>query len=140
VVASAPSKPKHTLKGSSLWLYLLTLIDTLSWKVAWVFILMLLMSFAEGVSLMMLVPMLQFVGLDVATGTIAQLSEIVAWSFGLVGVQPTLPNLRLLQKTHGIVVQRGDGVCTTHVPDPAAARANVQTHQGMTHHPGRTQL
>lgn len=52
--------------------------------------LMVALSFTEGVSLLMLVPLLQLVGLDVQQGSIGQLAQFVSHFFSTIGIQPTL--------------------------------------------------
>jgi ATP-binding cassette subfamily C protein len=51
---------------------------------------MVALSFMEGVSLLMLVPLLQLVGLDVQQGSIGQLAQFVSHLFSTIGIQPTL--------------------------------------------------
>ena len=81
----------RTVKNSILWFYLSTLTGILSWRVAWVFGLMLLISFTEGFGLLMLIPLLQLVGLEVDTGTLSRFSESIARAFGIFSLRPTLP-------------------------------------------------
>jgi ATP-binding cassette subfamily C protein len=60
------------------------------WKVTLAIGLMVALSFMEGVSLLMLVPLLQLVGLDVQQGSIGQLAQFVSSFFSTIGIQPTL--------------------------------------------------
>ncbi len=52
--------------------------------------LMVCLSLTEGVSLLILVPLLQLVGLDVQQGTLRRIAESVASIFTTVGIRPTL--------------------------------------------------
>ena len=51
---------------------------------------MVALSFMEGISLLMLVPLLHLVGLDVQQGSIGQLAQFVSSFFSTIGIQPTL--------------------------------------------------
>jgi len=70
--------------------YLTTLINIMSWKVALALGLMVSLSLTEGISLLMLVPLLQLVGLDVQHGTLGRIAEFVSSLFMAISVQPTL--------------------------------------------------
>ncbi|OPY25070.1 MAG: putative ABC transporter ATP-binding protein [Methanobacterium sp. PtaU1.Bin242] len=59
-------------------------------KIAFALSLMVLMSFSEAVSLVILVPLLQLVGLDVGQGSLGQINELVLAFFNTLGIQPTL--------------------------------------------------
>lgn len=76
--------------NTSLKKYLFTLINAMSWKVALTLGLMVCLGLTEGVSLLMLVPLLQLVGLDVQQGTLGQIAEFVSSMFATIRVQPTL--------------------------------------------------
>jgi len=76
--------------SSILQKYIKTLIDVMSWKVASALGLMVCLGLTEGVSLLMLVPLLQLVGLDVQQGALGQLAEFVASVFKAIGIKPTL--------------------------------------------------
>ncbi len=52
--------------------------------------LMVCLSLMEGVSLLMLVPLLQLVGLDVQQGILARIAESVSSALATVGLRPTL--------------------------------------------------
>ena len=62
----------------------------MAWKVALALVLMVCLSLAEGVGLLMLVPLLQLVGLDVQQGTLGRIAEFLSSLFATVGLQPTL--------------------------------------------------
>src|SRR4030067_2996906 len=70
--------------------YLFTLINTMPWKVTLAIGLMVALSFMEGVSLLMLVPLLQLVGLDVQQGALGRIAEFVSSLFATIGIRPTL--------------------------------------------------
>ena len=62
----------------------------MSWKVALALGLMICLSTMEGISLLMLVPLLQLVGLNVQEGSIGQLAEFISSIFSTIGIRPTL--------------------------------------------------
>jgi ATP-binding cassette subfamily C protein len=62
----------------------------MSWKVALALCLMICLSTMEGISLLMLVPLLQLVGLNVQEGSIGQLAEFTSSIFSTIGIRPTL--------------------------------------------------
>jgi ATP-binding cassette subfamily C protein len=70
--------------------YLFTLINIMSWKVALALCLMIGLSTMEGISLLMLVPLLQLVGLNVHEGSIGRLAEFISSIFSIIGIHPTL--------------------------------------------------
>ncbi|MBI5459252.1 MAG: ABC transporter ATP-binding protein [Methanobacterium sp.] len=59
-------------------------------KVALAIALMVVISFNEAVSLLILIPLLQLVGLDVGQGSLGQLAGLVSSFFTALGLQPTL--------------------------------------------------
>lgn len=59
-------------------------------KVALTVALMVVISFNEAVSLLVLIPLLQLVGLDVGQGSLGQLAGLVSSFFAALGLQPTL--------------------------------------------------
>ncbi len=52
--------------------------------------LMVCLSLTEGVSLLMLVPLLQLVGLDVQQGILGRIAEFISSVFATIGIRPTL--------------------------------------------------
>ena len=70
--------------------FLTTLIHIMSWKVTLALGLMVCLGLTEGVSLLMLVPLLQLVGLDVQQGTLGRIAELISSVFTIIGMQPTL--------------------------------------------------
>jgi len=70
--------------------YVATLIDILSWRVAFASGLMVLVSLTEGLGLLLLLPLMQLVGLNVEQGSAGRLSVLVLSTLTLIGVPPTL--------------------------------------------------
>jgi ATP-binding cassette subfamily C protein len=62
----------------------------MSWKVILVLGLMIFLSLTEGISLLMLVPLLQLVGLNVQEGSIGRLAVFISSIFSVIGIRPTL--------------------------------------------------
>ncbi len=62
----------------------------MSWKVVLTLGLMVSVGLTEGVSLVMLVPLLELVGLDVQQGALGGIAEFVLSIFSTIGVKPTL--------------------------------------------------
>ena len=78
---------------ATVWSFFLAVYYLLSWRFVGLVLLTLLIGLISGVSLVLLMPMLQVVGLDVAAGTGAQLVELVFGTLASVGLQPTLPTV-----------------------------------------------
>ena len=74
----------------------LTLTSAMPYQLAHVIALTLLLTVFSGVSLLLLVPMLDVVGLNVGTGNLGALAELAAQLFALLGVTPTLPAVLLI--------------------------------------------
>lgn len=70
--------------------YLTTLINIMTWKVALALGLMVCLGMTEGISLLMLVPLLQLVGLDIRQGILGRIAEFTSSVFATVGIRPTL--------------------------------------------------
>ena len=70
--------------------YLISLLNVMSWKVVLALCLMICLSTIEGISLLMLVPLLQLVGLNVQEGSIGRLAEFISSIFLIIGIRPTL--------------------------------------------------
>jgi len=70
--------------------YLIILLKVMSWKVLLALCLMIGLSTMEGISLLMLVPLLQLVGLNVQEGSIGRLAEFISSIFSAIGIRPTL--------------------------------------------------
>jgi ATP-binding cassette subfamily C protein len=67
-----------------------TLIEILSWRVAFASGLMVLVSLTEGLGLLLLLPLMQLAGLNVEQGSAGRLSVLVLSTLTLIGVPPTL--------------------------------------------------
>jgi ATP-binding cassette, subfamily C, bacterial len=70
--------------------YITTLTNLMGWKVGLALGLMICLGLTEGVSLLMLIPLLQLVGLDVQQGSIGRVASFVSSFFLAIGVRPTL--------------------------------------------------
>src|SRR5512136_2446797 len=70
--------------------YIVTLINIMSWRVAFTLGLMVCLGLTEGVSLLMLIPLLQLVGLNVQQGSMGRLAEFISLIFSTIGIRPTL--------------------------------------------------
>ena len=68
----------------------MTLVETMSWKVALAVALMLCLSVTQGAQLLLLVPLMQQVGLDTQQGSVGWLADFVSSIFAATGVHPTL--------------------------------------------------
>jgi ATP-binding cassette, subfamily C, bacterial len=70
--------------------YVSALVHVASWKLVFVSLLTVCVTLTEGVSLLLLVPLLQVVGLDMGRSTVGQISEFITSIFDAVGARPTL--------------------------------------------------
>ncbi|MDY9922938.1 ABC transporter ATP-binding protein [Methanobacterium sp.] len=77
-------------KNSLLGQFTRNLTQLMPRKVALAIALMVVISFNEAVSLLVLIPLLQLVGLDVGQGSLGQLAGLVSSFFTALGLQPTL--------------------------------------------------
>ena len=75
---------------ASLRSYLITLINIMSSKVPLALGLMVCLSLTEGISLLMLIPLLQLVGLDIQQGNLGHLAQFVPSFFLAIGIRITL--------------------------------------------------
>lgn len=82
-------------KDGPLRAYVATLLGTMRWGVVLVLVLMIIRTAAQGAQLLLLVPLMQLVGLNVQQGSVGRLAQIVAATFGLVGVPLTLATVIL---------------------------------------------
>ncbi len=78
------------IKKSLLGQFTLSMGHLMPKKVLMALILMVLISFTEAVSLLILIPLLQLVGLDVGQGSLGQLAGIVSSFFTVLNLQPSL--------------------------------------------------
>jgi len=80
------SRFKETMQ----WKYINTFFKMMPQKVLTAIILMVVISFTEGIGLVLLIPLLQLVGIDVQQGSIGQISAYVNSIFAAFNIQPTL--------------------------------------------------
>ncbi len=76
--------------------YARSLVKDMPYQVALVMGLMTFMAVSEGVSLLLLIPMLQIVGLDVQQGNLGQIAEAIAYAFSTFNAKPTLESVLIL--------------------------------------------
>lgn len=81
----------RNFKKSLLGQYTGSLLELMPRKVAITLLLMVLISLNEAVSLLILIPLLQLVGLDLGQGSLDQITGIISSLFLYFGVTPTLP-------------------------------------------------
>ena len=77
-------------KNGLLCRYTQSLTHLMTKKVTLALTLMVVISFNEAVSLLVLIPLLQLVGLDVGQGSLGQIAVYVSSFFEALGLQPTL--------------------------------------------------
>lgn len=82
--------------NSLFWRYINTLKDFKSKNIALVISLMVFTSLTEGISLLLLIPLLQLVGLNVQQGSLGQIADFVASFFNYMGLTPTLAIVLLI--------------------------------------------
>lgn len=75
---------------SLFWSYITTLKKDKSKNIYLVLALMIFTSLTEGISILLLIPLLQIVGLNVQQGSISQISEYSTAFFNYLGITPTL--------------------------------------------------
>jgi ATP-binding cassette subfamily C protein len=83
-------------KKSLLGHYTKNLIQSMPQKIAISLFLMVLISLLQGISLLLLVPLLQLVGLNVSQGSLGQIAGIVSEFFAIINVQPTLISVLII--------------------------------------------
>jgi len=76
-------------RESTLRLYVATLVEAVSWKVALALALALCVSVTQGAQLLLLVPLMSLAGLDVQQGSVGWLNELVSSLFAAVGLRPS---------------------------------------------------
>ncbi len=85
-----------SFKNSQLGIYTKNLTRLMPKQVTLTLILMIFLSLNEAVSLLILVPLLQQVGLDVGQGSMGQISGYISTFFGYLGLKPTLVSILVL--------------------------------------------
>lgn len=89
-------KSFHKIKNRLLIYYTKNLISSMPKNVGISIIMMVLISFLQGISLLLLIPLLQLVGLNVNQGSIAQIAELIAGFFTIINVTPTLISVLII--------------------------------------------
>ena len=79
-----------------IWKYIVNLTRLMPKKVTTALALMIFISFTEGISLLLLVPLLQLVGLDVQQGALGQIAGFISSFFIYIGIKPTLTVVLLI--------------------------------------------
>lgn len=84
------------LADSYIWKYITTLTRLMPEKTVLTLVLMVFISLTEGISLLLLVPLLQLVGLDVQQGAIGQIAGLISSFFTYLRITPTLATVLLI--------------------------------------------
>lgn len=82
--------------NSILWRYITALKGFKSKNILFAIVLMVFTSLTEGISLLLLVPLLQLVGLNVQQGSLGQIADYIASFFNFLGITPTLTIVLLI--------------------------------------------
>lgn len=82
--------------NSILWRYITALKGFKSKNILFAIALMVFTSLTEGISLLLLVPLLQLVGLNVQQGSLSQIADYIASFFNFMGITPTLAIVLLI--------------------------------------------
>ena len=77
-------------KKTLFWSYISNFVGLMPGRITLTLSLMVFISLTEGVSLLLLVPLLQLVGLNVDTGSLGQIAEFVSSIFNYLHIKPTL--------------------------------------------------
>ncbi len=80
---------KSKTQNAMTWNYI-TNLKEFKYKISLALILMVITSLTEGISLILLIPLLQLVGLNVQQGSLGQIADLVASFFNYIGITPTL--------------------------------------------------
>ena len=70
--------------------YVLSLLKTIPRKIILALVLMILLSFTEGIGLMLLLPILQLIGLGTNEGSTGRLAQLISSFFRIINIHPTL--------------------------------------------------
>ncbi|MGB9937082.1 MAG: ABC transporter ATP-binding protein [Methanobacterium sp.] len=84
------------LFNNLLWTYIKNLKNFKSKKISLTVALMVFTSLTEGISLLLLIPLLQLVGLNVQQGSLGQIADFTASLFNYAGITPTLATVLLI--------------------------------------------
>lgn len=92
-----------------LWRYVATLVHLVRWKLAIASGVSFCLALAEGVGLLMLVPLLELAGLDLRHGSTGWIAGVLTSVFATVGLPPTLTAVLtlyvLIIATHGLLAR-----------------------------------
>lgn len=83
-------------KNSLLGIYVSDLTKSMPKKVIISIVFMVTISLLQGISLIVLIPLLQLTGLNVSEGSIGQIASVITQFFEMLKIQPTLPVVLLL--------------------------------------------
>lgn len=89
-------KSSRKFSMDSFWNYMRDLKNFNSKRVTLALTLMIFTSLAEGISLLLLVPLLQLVGLNAQEGSLGQIADFTASFFSYFGITPTLATVLLI--------------------------------------------
>ena len=84
------------LADNYIWKYITILTRLMPEKTVLTLLLMVFISLTEGISLLLLVPLLQLVGLDVQQGTLGQIAGLISSFFTYLQITPTLATVLLI--------------------------------------------
>jgi len=91
MVSKMSQKIITIFKNSLFGIYTADLTGSMPKKVIISIVLMVTISLFQGISLILLIPLLQLVGLNVSDGSIGQISLAISQFFEIIKIQPTLP-------------------------------------------------
>jgi ATP-binding cassette subfamily C protein len=122
-------------KTSLLGHYTKNLTQLMPQKVAISLFLMVLISLLQGISLLLLVPLLQLVGLNVSQGSIGQIAGIVSEFFAIIRVQPTLLTVLIIYVlviSFIAVLSRLQTIRTSNIQYQFAAQLRKRLYKAIT--------
>lgn len=124
-----------SFKNSQLGIYIKNLTKLMPKNVALTLTLMVFLSLNEAVSLLILVPLLQLVGLDVGQGSMGQISVYISTFFGYLGLKPTLVSvlaLYVLVISISALLTRYQSIKTSQIQYEFAAHLRKRLYNAIT--------
>lgn len=124
-----------SFKNSQLGIYTKNLTKLMPKNVALTLTLMVFLSLNEAVSLLILVPLLQLVGLDVGQGSMGQISVYISTFFGYLGLKPTLVSvlaLYVLVISISALLTRYQSIKTSQIQYEFAAHLRKRLYNAIT--------
>lgn len=124
-----------SFKNSQLGIYTKNLTKLMPKNVALTLTLMVFLSLNEAVSLLILVPLLQLVGLDVGQGSMGQISVYISTFFGYLGLKPTLISvlaLYVLVISISALLTRYQSIKTSQIQYEFAAHLRKRLYNAIT--------